>query len=130
MIYRQALRYGAVGLSGLIINLIFFYMGKEYFKVGNNSSSIFAFMIAVTSNYTLNRIWTFNNYNNKRIEYKVGLIQYIAANLMGLGVTLAVLNLTTFYAGEKFSLVGQVFGIFCGMLCNFCLSKFLIFNEI
>jgi putative flippase GtrA len=129
MIYQQALKYGVVGLSGLIINLIFFYMGKEYFKIGNNFSSIFAFMMSVTSNYTLNRIWTFNNSNNQRIEYRVGLIQYIVANLMGLGVTLLVLNLTTYFVGEKFSLVGQVFGIFCGMFCNFCLSKFLIFNK-
>jgi putative flippase GtrA len=98
-------------------------------KLGPNTSSIFAFLIAVVANYSLNRRWTFNSPEHQRIRFNKGLIKYFFANLLGLGITLSALNTGIYFFGDQYSLYAQIVGVMLGMISNFIFSKFIIFRR-
>jgi putative flippase GtrA len=57
------IKYGLVGVSGLIIDFSITWLFKEKLKVHKYISSSIGFTVATASNYTLNRYWTFDNHN-------------------------------------------------------------------
>jgi putative flippase GtrA len=129
MLIRQITIYGIVGLNGFFINLSIFSFCKFILRFGPNTSSILAFLIAVIANYSLNRRWTFNSPGHQRIRFNEGLIKYFFANLLGLGITLSVLNAGIYFFGDQHSLYAQVIGVMFGMVSNFIFSKFMIFRR-
>jgi putative flippase GtrA len=57
------LKFGIVGLSGTAIDFLFTWICKEKLKWNKFISNSIGFSIAATSNYILNRIWTFESNN-------------------------------------------------------------------
>jgi putative flippase GtrA len=57
------LKFGVVGFSGLIVDFGVTYLCKEKLKIHKYISSSLGFIVATTTNYTLNRYWTFNNHD-------------------------------------------------------------------
>jgi putative flippase GtrA len=55
------IKFGAVGCSGMIIDFGITYLCKEIFKLNKYISNGIGFILAATSNYFLNRIWTFES---------------------------------------------------------------------
>ncbi|RNC63793.1 GtrA family protein [Proteiniphilum sp. X52] len=77
------LKFGAVGLSGMIVDFFFTWLCKEKFKWNKFLSNSIGFILAATSNYLLNRIWTFESENpDLRSEY----LSFIVVSLIGLGL--------------------------------------------
>lgn len=97
MIFRQIMLYGLVGLSGFFINLGVLYFCNFIFQLGHNISSFYAFVSSVVTNYCLNRRWIFTYIKASRIHFNLGLIKYFFVNLVGLGLTLCILNLGNFF---------------------------------
>ena len=61
MLITKFLKFCAVGFSGLIIDFIITWISKEKLKINKYVSNSLGFIIAVSSNYYLNRIWTFKS---------------------------------------------------------------------
>jgi putative flippase GtrA len=57
------LKFGLVGFSGLFVDFGTTWLLKEIFKVKKYISNSVGFTFAATSNYILNRVWTFNSTN-------------------------------------------------------------------
>ena len=57
------LKFGLVGISGMIVDFGVTSFLKEVLKVRKYISNSIGFTLAATSNFILNRIWTFNNTN-------------------------------------------------------------------
>ena len=57
------IKFGIVGFSGLLVDFGITYLFKEVFKVQRFVANAIGFLTAASSNYILNRVWTFNSDN-------------------------------------------------------------------
>lgn len=77
-----------VGFSGLFIDFGLTFLFKEKLKVQKYLANTIGFVTAATSNYFLNRIWTFHSQNPEMVlEYG----KFILIALIGLGINTLVL---------------------------------------
>jgi putative flippase GtrA len=86
------LKFGVVGASGVMVDFSVTYVCKEKLKIQKYVSNALGFTVAATSNWFLNRIWTFNSHNTKVLtEYTTFLI----ISLFGLGINTIILWILT-----------------------------------
>ena len=81
-------KFGVVGVSGVVVDFGFTYIFKEWFKIQKYVANAIGFTIAASSNYFLNRIWTFHS-NNPQIAVEYG--QFLFVSLIGLAINTLVL---------------------------------------
>ncbi len=62
-ILLKFLKFCGVGATGLVIDFGITYICKERLKFNKYASNSLGFMFAATTNYILNRIWTFESEN-------------------------------------------------------------------
>jgi putative flippase GtrA len=87
-ILRKFLKFGIVGFSGLFIDFGVTFLFKEKMKVQKYLANSIGFITAASSNYFLNRIWTFHSEDPKvLVEYS----QFMAISLIGLAINTLVL---------------------------------------
>lgn len=92
MIYKF-IKFIVVGFSGLFVDFSVTILLKEKLKVHRYISSSAGFTIAVSTNYLLNRFWTFHS-NNPRVLTEYG--KFIGISLIGL-----IINNIFIYIFEK-----------------------------
>ena len=127
--FPKLIRFGCVGTIGAIINFVVYYVLVKFAHFSVNVGAIGAFFFAVTHNYILNHVWTFNAENGQNPINIHQYVYYFVGNIFGLLINLVVLNLVISNMGKETYLVGQVMGILCGMLSNFLFSKKFVFIE-
>lgn len=88
------LKFGIVGLSGTAIDFLFTWICKEKLKWNKFISNSIGFSIAATSNYILNRIWTFES-NNPEVSREYLSFFFISS------IGLVLNNLFVFLFNEK-----------------------------
>ena len=81
-------KFGVVGLSGVFVDFGFTYIFKEKLKVQKYVANAIGFTIASSTNYYLNRIWTFHS-NNPEIAVEYG--KFLLISLVGLVINTIVL---------------------------------------
>ena len=117
------LKFGIVGFSGLIIDFTLTYLLKERLKVHRYISNSIGFTIAASSNYLLNRIWTFDSSNPKIIsEYA----SFIIISAIGLGIN----NLFLYIFEKKMNFYpAKLCAIVVTTLWNFLANYYLTFSA-
>ncbi len=93
------LKFGVVGFSGVFVDFGFTYICKEWLKIQKYISNAIGFTIAASSNYYLNRIWTFNSHNPE-IAVEYGRFLFISA--IGLLISTLVVYLLVSKARMNF----------------------------
>lgn len=63
LILIKFFKFIAVGFSGLVVDFGLTFLFKEKFYINKYISNSIGFTFAATSNYFLNRIWTFSSKN-------------------------------------------------------------------
>ncbi len=125
---RQFIKFGIVGASGFIVNLIAFTLLQRV--VPNHDQALqynviysIAFLAGGVSNYFLNRIWTFRSTGHAVREGA----QFMSVSLVALVVGLLVSAAVGPYLGHghRTWLIATVAGIFV----NFFLNKFWTFKH-
>lgn len=82
------LKFGVVGFTGVFVDFGFTYLCKEIFKIQKYISNAIGFTMAATSNYFLNRIWTFESHNPEVLtEYS----KFLVISLIGLLINTLIL---------------------------------------
>lgn len=82
------IKFSIVGFSGFIVDFGITALLHEVLGVGPYVSNIMGFTIAATTNYILNRTWTFGSDNpNIQAEF----IRYIIVSVVGLGINNLIL---------------------------------------
>ncbi|MCK4662261.1 MAG: GtrA family protein [Bacteroidales bacterium] len=77
------IKFGIVGFSGLFVDFGITYLCKEKFKIQKYISNSIGFTCAASTNYFLNRIWTFQSKNPEIFrEYT----DFIIISIIGLGI--------------------------------------------
>lgn len=108
IVLLKFLKFGVVGFSGLFVDFGITYFLKEKLKVEKFISNSIGFCIAASSNYILNRTWTFNSTNPKvMLEFS----EFFIISLFGLGLNLLILWILTskfkwnFYLSKLFAIL-------------------------
>jgi putative flippase GtrA len=122
--WRQLGKFCAVGAVGYLINLAVYaallHAGLHYLLAATCS-----FLVAVTSNYTWNRLWTFREHRGH-----VGIqgMRFLAVSLAALGANLLVLDVLVNSAGVD-KLVAQAIAIVVVTPLNFVGNKLWSFRR-
>lgn len=83
--------FGIVGSSGIIVDFGVTALCKDVFKIQKFVSNGIGFTMAATSNYILNRFWTFQSTNP---EVFLEFIKFFSVSLIGLAINTLVLYFT------------------------------------
>ncbi len=109
------LKFGAVGFSGVLVNFGVTWFFKEVCQLNKYLSNILGFVFAATTNYLLNRWWTFQSTNPQiGTEYA----KYFLISVVGLGIDTLTVYLLHHRLKWNFYL-SKVFAIGAAMLWNF-----------
>lgn len=81
IIFERLIKFCLVGCSGVVLDFGITYICKEWFRLNRYISNSLGFLCAASSNYILNRVWTFVN-NNPHIAEQY--MQFIGFSLIGL----------------------------------------------
>lgn len=90
-IINKFLRFGIVGISGMFLDFGCTALFKEVVKIQKYVANGIGFVAAATSNYFLNRIWTFQS-NNPEMVQEYG--SFLFVSIIGLGINTLILYLT------------------------------------
>lgn len=109
------IKFGIVGMSGLIVDFGLTWISKEKLKIQKYIANAIGFSVAATSNYFLNRVWTFRSINPEiAVEYS----QFVMVSLIGLAINTFILWLILTRLKFNFYL-SKLFAIIVVMLWNF-----------
>jgi len=118
------IKFGIVGFSGLFVDFGFTYICKEILKIQKYVSNAIGFTLAASSNYYLNRVWTFKSTDPEIfVEYS----EFIIISLIGLGINTLILWIIV----TKFKLnfyLSKVFAIAVVTVWNFLANAFITFS--
>lgn len=78
---QNFIKFCVVGASGVFIDLGVTFVCKEWFKFNKYVANALGFMLAASSNFLLNRWWTFQSSNP---EVSTQYIKFITISLVGL----------------------------------------------
>ena len=124
----KLLKFALVGGSGTVLNLGLFLLLVDGGKMSPTLGAVLCFAAAVTSNYLLNHIWTFQTQIGCGGPSAARYLRFIAVSLAGLGVNLGALNLALALFHPACKVFGQAAGIACGMTINFIGSNLFAFH--
>ncbi|MDX6638869.1 MAG: hypothetical protein QOJ01_2380 [Solirubrobacterales bacterium] len=96
----QLLKFGAVGGSGYVINLIAFTLLVNAAGIHHLIAAVLAFCVAVSNNFVLNRIWTFRGTE--------GHAGFQAARFLAVSVGALIINLVVLYVLADVAGLGDV----------------------
>ncbi|HAL65384.1 MAG: hypothetical protein XD81_1522 [Bacteroidetes bacterium 38_7] len=128
-IFSQALiskfiKFLIVGFSGLIVDYGITAFSKEILKIQRFVANAMGFVCAATSNYYLNRIWTFSSTNPQILKE---FSYFFIISLIGLGINSLILWLVlknfkiNFYLAKIFAIAGAT-------LWNFFANAYITFQ--
>ncbi|MBB6462461.1 GtrA family protein [Flammeovirga kamogawensis] len=124
-LFWKFLKFGVVGFSGTFIDFGVTYLIKEKLKGHKYLANSTGFVLAATSNYILNRIWTFQSHDS---NVSIQFIKFFTVSIIGLAFSNAIIWLLH----EKFKLnfyISKVLAIGVVMIWNFFGNLIFTFGE-
>ncbi len=118
------LKFGLVGLSGLVIDFGLTYLVKEKLCWNKYVANSLGFIVACTSNYILNRIWTFQSADAGILQQ---YLKFVTVSVVGLGLS----NLLVYLLHERLKLnfyVAKLGAIAIVMVWNFSANYLFTFK--
>lgn len=123
-LFFKFLKFGVVGFSGLVIDFALTWLFKEILKSNRYLANAIGFIAAASSNYILNRIWTFNSHDP---EMLIEFSKFFVVSLAGLGINSAILWL--FHSRLKYNFyLAKLAAICITILWNFFINYLYTFN--
>ena len=117
------LKFGIVGFTGLFVDFGTTYVCKEWLKIQKYIANSIGFIVAASSNYILNRVWTFKSQDpNIALEYT----EFFIISLIGLAIN----NFILWVILTKFKInfyLAKLFAIAVVTVWNFLANYFITF---
>jgi putative flippase GtrA len=88
--WEQLVKFTVVGATGYAVNLIVFVALVQGWALHYIPAAIVSFLVAVTNNYTWNRLWTFRDQRG-HVAYQG--MRFLVVSTVALGANLVVLQL-------------------------------------
>ena len=89
---KQAAKYYAVGASGVIVNLGLLFYLTEYVGLWYFLSYTLAISASITSNFILNKFWTFRDSINSQRTI-VMYVKFVSVSIVGMAIQLGTVYL-------------------------------------
>jgi len=118
-------KFGIVGFSGVFVDFGVTYACKEWLKIQKYVANSIGFIVAASSNYVLNRTWTFRS-NNPEVarEYT----EFFIISLVGLGLANLIVWLIHGKGKQNFYL-SKLFAIGVVTIWNFFANYYITFAK-
>lgn len=120
---EQFLKFSAVGGSGVFVDFTVTYACKEWLRWNKYVANSLGFLCASTTNYLLNRFWTFHNENPDMMG------QYL--RFMGIAaIGLLINNVTIYLLLRRFGMnfyLSKIFATGIVVFWNFFMNYFFTF---
>ena len=117
------LKFGIVGFTGLFVDFGVTYVCKEWLKIQKYIANSIGFTVAASTNYILNRVWTFKSQDpNIALEYT----EFFIISLIGLAIN----NFILWVILTKFKInfyLAKLFAIAVVTVWNFLANYFITF---
>lgn len=127
--YRQFVKFALVGAVNTVVDWAVFYLVMSFFGVNSQMikqlSKAISFIVSATSNYAMNRVWTFRS-KNKAVAKEAG--KFFTVALGGLLINQAVFYVST-GPGELKNIYGLILATAAATLWNFFLNKKWTFGQ-
>jgi putative flippase GtrA len=124
-IFWKFIKFGLVGLSGVLVDFGITYLAKEKLRLSKYLSNSLGFAFAVTSNFILNRIWTFESHDHfVWVQYS----KFILVALIGLALSNVMIYVLTERKKLNFYLA-KVIAIGVVMFWNFVANYQFTFRS-
>jgi len=124
-LFFKFLKFGTVGLSGMVVDFGITFLLKEKFKFNKYFSNTCGFFAAASSNFILNRLWTFQS-ADPAVAFQY--VKFLSLSIVGVLLSNAIIYLLhgrfkwNFYLAKLVS-IGVV------LFWNFFASYFITFNN-
>lgn len=108
-IFFRIIKFGLTGFLGMAIDFGATWLFKEKVKINKYIANAIGFSLAVTNNYFINRIWTFQSTNQ---HLGTEFTKFVFVSLVGLGLNTYIIYLfhqrkdgINFYLAKFFAVV-------------------------
>jgi putative flippase GtrA len=127
-VLMEFLRFGVVGTIGFVVDTAVLYAGLAL-GLGLYGGRAVSYLVAATTTWALNRLWTFRGRGNGPVHRQWAL--FLLVNLLGFAMNYGT------YAGliafvpmvAAHPVLGVAAGALAGMFGNFVLSRQLVFRA-
>ena len=123
LLILKLIKFCLVGFSGLIIDFGTTYILKEKLRLNKYLSNSIGFILAASSNYILNKIWTFSNRESDILKQ---FSLFISIAIIGLIIN----NIIIYALTKRFNLnfyVSKMIAICIVTLWNFFMNLYITF---
>ena len=122
----QMLQFGIIGTIGFCWYTAVEYAVTPY--IGPYAGGLIGFIISATSNWLLNRYWTFRHLPRSSPHRQ--WLMFLAANAAGAAVNLSInfALIATVPFFREYLVLPIAIGTLCGMVFNFSASRRLVFR--
>lgn len=124
LISSSFVKYGLVGLVGLVVDMGFFYVFYEMLHINYILSNIMSSSLAVVNNFILNSIFTFKVKN--KLLYR--FISFFSIALAGMALSSGMLAVMI-DGLQMNSMMAKAISIFVVALIQYFVNKKLTFSE-
>lgn len=124
------LKFGIVGVSGMVVHFGVLYLLRDVVHINQFVANTAGFITAATTNYILNRIWTFQSQEKQvGIEY----LKFFVISLIGLGINNGTLwiggRLLPSWSDDWRFYILWIFAVGVTMLWNFFANYLYTFRK-
>jgi dolichol-phosphate mannosyltransferase len=126
----ELVRFCAVGVLGLCVDLATVIALKELLSLDTRLCAVFGFIVAVTSNFILNRRFTFAR--ARELPVLFSYVTYVGTNLAGLALRMLAIQSLIVIAGIDHGrgyVLTNLIGIVLATLLNFVGAKYFAFDP-
>ena len=125
-VIKEFFKFGIVGAIGTLLNISILYLLTEKAGFYYILSAIFSFIVAMTSNFILNKLWTFKE--NIKLGIGKKYLQFGLISVTALLVNLFFLYIFTELFGIYY-IISQILAIGIALIINFLGNKIWTFNK-
>jgi len=122
---QKFIKFGITGISGMVIDFFLTWVFKDVIHLNQFLANAIGFSAAVTSNYIINRQWTFRDKQTKAVPQ---FAAFLAVSLIGLLLNSSVIFLFNTLLNVNFY-ISKVLAVFIVFFWNFSLNYFLVFRS-
>jgi dolichol-phosphate mannosyltransferase len=123
--WLQLIRFGAVGITGYVVNLVVFALCVHAVGIDYRVAAVIAWVVSVLNNFWLNRHWTFRA---KQVHFVHQGVRFFAVSLLAFGFSELVLIGLVSGAGLT-KVLAQAIAIGAGTPLNFVGQKLWSFKA-
>jgi dolichol-phosphate mannosyltransferase len=122
--WLQFIRFGLVGASGYVVNLVLYAVCVHALDIDYRISATIAFVAALTNNFWWNRHWTFRA-GSAPVGFQA--VRFVVVSLAAFGLGLVLLEALVVGAGLA-KVPAQAIAVFVAMPVNFLGNRLWTFR--